>query len=151
MIASYPVNIYINGHVLDHMSFTCQDWQSRDTDISMAAEDLKEVACTAIDRAQACLLRVSDAIWKKPELGFEEHEAHAQLTSILKEYGFLVDEHYTLETAFRARVGDEIQKGIHVAIMCEYDALPGIGHACGHNLIAEAGTEIGTQLYEQLI
>ena len=105
----------------------------------MAAQYLKSVACTAIDNATADLTRVSDAIWRSPELGFEEHEAHAQLTALLMQYGFQVEQGYTLPTAFRARAGGE--EGINVAILCEYDALPGIGHACGHNLIAEAGTK----------
>jgi metal-dependent amidase/aminoacylase/carboxypeptidase family protein len=69
----------------------------------MTAEYLKRVACTAIDAASADLIRVSNAIWSSPELAFEEHEAHAQLTTLLKLYGFQVDESYTLPTAFRAR------------------------------------------------
>ena len=107
---------------------------------TMSTESLKKIAYDAIDRAAADLLRVSDTIWRKPELAFEEHEAHALLTCLLKQYGFCVDEQYTLATAFRATAGQK--EGIHVAILCEYDALPEIGHACGHNLIAEAGDQL---------
>jgi metal-dependent amidase/aminoacylase/carboxypeptidase family protein len=81
---------------------------------------------------------MSDDLWKHPELAMEEHKAHDLLTGLLRDHGFQVDEHYTVETAFRARAGGD--QGINVAIICEYDALPEIGHACGHNLIAEAAT-----------
>jgi len=59
------------------------------------------------------------------------------LTSFLEKEGFKVDRKTPLETSFIARYGDHT--GLKVGVICEYDALPGIGHACGHNLIAEAG------------
>eukprot|EP00118_Oscarella_pearsei_P016206 m.152986 g.152986 ORF g.152986 m.152986 type:complete len:396 (+) comp38610_c0_seq4:663-1850(+) len=105
------------------------------------AEELKAVACEAIDKCVDELRTASHEIWSKPELNFEEHEAHRILTGLLKSKGFDVEEHYTLETAFRARSG--AKEGINVAVLCEYDALPEIGHACGHNLIAEAGVAAG--------
>lgn len=100
-------------------------------------EELKRVACEAIDLQKSRLRSVSSEIWRNPELGFEEHKAHSLLTGLLRDGGFQVDEKFTLETAFRGRAGRG--KGPNVAILCEYDALPEIGHACGHNLIAEAG------------
>ena len=100
-------------------------------------EDLKRLACEAIDRQASRLRDVSSEIWMNPELGFEEHRAHSLLTDLLGDAGFQVDKKFTLETAFRAKSGTT--KRPNVAIMCEYDALPNIGHACGHNLIAEAG------------
>ena len=110
-------------------------------------DELKRVAWSAIDRSATSLQSLSSKIWSKPELNFQEHEAHALLTSFLKERGFQVDEHYTLDTAFRARAGAD--EGVNVAVICEFDALPEIGHACGHNLIAEAGDESCHCVYVQ--
>lgn len=70
-----------------------------------------------------------------PELGFEEYKASAWLTDYLKSEGFEVQRGIAgLETAFKAtyELGG---KGPNIAFLCEYDALPGIGHGCGHNLI----------------
>ena len=55
--------------------------------------------------------------------------------------GFPVERKYKLDTAFRAVYGNG--EGPHVAVISEYDALPDIGHACGHNLIAEVGVGAG--------
>ena len=103
-----------------------------------SSSSLKDIACKAIDGSVDELRAASHEIWSKPELCYKEHEAHRILTSLLKLKGFDVEEHFTLDTAFRARSGD-LKAGPNVAIICEYDALPEIGHACGHNLIAEAG------------
>lgn len=80
-------------------------------------------------------------VWRHPELNYEEHLAHAALTAFLEQRGFLVERHYLgLETAFRATLpAAAAGEGPTVAVCLEYDALPGIGHACGHNLITEAG------------
>ena len=108
--------------------------------------DLKGISSTAIDRSVSQLREMSDDLWRHPEVALEEHRAHDLLTGLLRDHGFQVDEHYTMETAFRARAGGD--QGVNVAVICEYDALPEIGHACGHNLIAEAGeSEAGISLY----
>ena len=60
------------------------------------------------------------------------------LTEFLQIYRFPVEPNYVLETGFRSVVGKS-DVTPHVAVLCEYDALPEIGHACGHNLIAEVG------------
>ena len=79
-----------------------------------------------------------------PELAFEERHAHAALTDFLAERGFAVERGaFGLETGFRATAGSG---GPTIAVLCEYDALPGVGHACGHNLIAEAGIAVGLGL-----
>lgn len=84
------------------------------------------------------LLRVSHDIWDHPELCYEEHHAHDLLTGVLDDAGFAVERSaFGLDTAFAARLGSG--DGPTVAVLCEYDALPGIGHACGHNIIAAAG------------
>ncbi|KAL5009969.1 hypothetical protein ScPMuIL_012274 [Solemya velum] len=101
---------------------------------------LKESACKAIDEAASKLVKLSQEIWKNPELNFEEKHAHQVLCDFLDQNGLSAERSYKLDTAFRAVIGD---KGPHVGILCEYDALPEIGHACGHNLIAEVGIAAG--------
>lgn len=90
-----------------------------------------------IEDTSGDLRALSLSIYDNPELNFEEVHAHAVLTDFLDERGFAVERGaFGLPTAFRARVGEGSPA---VAILCEYDALPEIGHACGHNLIATAG------------
>ncbi len=80
------------------------------------------------------LIVLSRAIHGAPELAYQERGAVANIAALLKRHGHEVEAGYGgLETAFRARVGP---KGPAVALLAEYDALPEIGHACGHNLIA---------------
>lgn len=98
---------------------------------------LKQRVIDDIDKLAEQLLDVSHDIFDNPELGFEEHHAHRRLTDELERSGLpVVRGAYDLPTAFDARVGVE---GPTVAVICEYDALPGLGHACGHNIIAAAG------------
>ncbi|XP_067123760.1 xaa-Arg dipeptidase-like [Centruroides vittatus] len=82
--------------------------------------------------------KISREIWNNPELRFEEISAHRLLTNDLESLGFTTERNYVLPTGFKAEFSNN-PKGPVVAILCEYDALPKIGHACGHNLIAEAG------------
>jgi len=90
------------------------------------------------------LVDVAHQIHERPELGFEEHFAHRLLTSVIEERGVdVVRGAHDLPTAFVADAGTE---GPLVAVCCEYDALPGIGHACGHNVIAAAGLGAGLAL-----
>ena len=104
-------------------------------------EKLKEIASAAIADVKNELVQVSDTIWQNPELNFEEHKAHELLTNFLGAKGFRVERSYTgIATAFRATYGSGRP---NVCVICEYDALPEIGHACGHNLIAEAGLAAG--------
>ncbi|XP_046325507.2 peptidase M20 domain-containing protein 2-like [Haliotis rufescens] len=108
----------------------------------MAATTMKDAACMEIDRYAADLNEISQTIWEKPELYYEEINAHQVLTDFLEKHGFKVERNYKLNTAFRAVFGQD-GIGPHVAVLCEYDALPEIGHACGHNLIAEVGVAAG--------
>ena len=80
---------------------------------------------------------MSHAIHANPELSWEEHEAAALVATALSEAGFDVEVGaYDIPTAVEATYGD----GDFTAVICaEYDALPGIGHGCGHNVIASAG------------
>ncbi len=101
-------------------------------DIEAAKTQVQE----EVDRRADLLLEVSHRIHGHPELVFEERFAADVLASALgTEAGV-----YDLDTAFEARYGAE---GPTVAVLCEYDALPGIGHGCGHNVIAAAGLGAG--------
>jgi amidohydrolase len=94
-----------------------------------------------IDELSGLLLDVSHDLWDHPELCFEEHHAHDLLCDALESQGLSTTRHaFGLETAFVAEAGTE---GPCVAVLCEYDALPEIGHACGHNIIAAAGLGAG--------
>ncbi|MCU1358073.1 MAG: abgB [Acidimicrobiales bacterium] len=94
-----------------------------------------------VDDHADVLLAASHEIHAHPELGFEEHEAHRVLTDLLADAGLAVTRGaYDLPTAFEATAGTQ---GPRIAVLCEYDALPGIGHACGHNVIGAAGAGAG--------
>ena len=104
-------------------------------------EALKAAACAAVDRLAPTLIDASHQIHANPELNFAEHFAHDLLTGVLESEGLAPQRHaYGLDTAFEAVVGDS---GFDVAVLCEYDALPAVGHACGHNIIATAGLGAG--------
>src|SRR6202012_3004406 len=77
-------------------------------------------------------------IHEHPELRFEEHRASGWLGDFVASRGHTVERGLAgLSTAFRARAGSGEPRA---AILAEYDALPGVGHACGHNLIAAGAT-----------
>src|SRR3954468_1407830 len=99
---------------------------------------LKQQVCDEVDRRADLLLDASHRIHAHPELGFEEHHAHDLLTSVLGDAGLDTERGaFDVPTAFRASAGGG--DGPLVAVLCEYDALPDLGHACGHNVIASAG------------
>ncbi|SNT10912.1 M20 family metallopeptidase [Rhodococcoides kyotonense] len=99
--------------------------------------DAKRAAEERIRQHEQGLLTLSHRIHANPELGFEEHRASAWIADELRRGGFEVEHGcYDLPTAVRAMIG---RGPVHVAICAEYDALPDIGHACGHNIIAAAG------------
>lgn len=99
---------------------------------------LKAHAREFIDRIRGDLLDVSHTIHAHPELAFKEHRASQLLTSTVERFGLPVTRgSYGLETAFESEFPCAAT-GPRVALLAEYDALPGIGHACGHNLIATA-------------
>jgi amidohydrolase len=103
--------------------------------------DLKQRVCDHIDRIATDLIHASHEIHAHPELNFAEHFAHDLLTGVLRDHGLETTPHlHGIDTAFESRAGGT---GPTVAVLCEYDALPGIGHACGHNIIATAGLGAG--------
>jgi amidohydrolase len=96
--------------------------------------DAKSGAKERFESAREGLIALSHRIHAHPELGFEEEQASSWLCESLTDAGFAVEKGICdLPTAFRARAGSG---PLHVAICAEYDCLPGIGHACGHNIIA---------------
>lgn len=88
---------------------------------------------------------LSKYIYEHPEEGYQEHLSSKAHRDILKKHGFEVEENFTgLETAFKATFsGTERPK---IAFLAEYDALPGIGHGCGHNLLGTVSTGAGILL-----
>jgi amidohydrolase len=96
--------------------------------------DPKAAARERFEGTRGALIELSHRIHAHPELGFEEERACAWLCEALDDAGFAVARGVCdLPTAFHARAGSG---PLHVAICAEYDSLPGIGHACGHNVIA---------------
>ncbi len=87
--------------------------------------------------------RLSREIWRNPEDGFKEFKAHNILCHTLRENGFQVESSYKLPTGFRATYSSTDLTGPHVCFICEYDAVPGVGHGSGHNLVAMANLAAG--------
>jgi amidohydrolase len=108
--------------------------------------DLKQKVAGAVVRLAGDLEALSHKIHDNPELCFQEEKAHGWLTEFLEKHGARVERGVGgLPTAFRATI-EGAGPGPTIAIMAEYDALPSIGHACGHNVIATAGTGAGAAL-----
>ena len=106
---------------------------------------VKDLVAGAVDRLGDELESLSRRIHDHPELGFQEVKAAGWLSEFLERQGFKVERGVAgVETAFRGTV--ENGDGPTIAILCEYDALPAIGHACGHNVIATAGVGAGAAL-----
>jgi metal-dependent amidase/aminoacylase/carboxypeptidase family protein len=94
----------------------------------------KDSALEEIEQSRKPLVDLSHRIHAYPELGFEEEKACGWLCEMLDGGGFTVERGICdLPTAFAARAGSG---PLHVTICAEYDCLPAIGHACGHNIIA---------------
>ena len=101
----------------------------------------KDTARETVRRFESELRDLSRWMYDHPEIAFEEYETSAKLAQYLASNGFEVEHPaYGLETAFAARVGST---GPEVVICCEIDALPEVGHACGHNVIATAAIGAG--------
>ncbi|MCW5833069.1 MAG: M20 family metallopeptidase [Labilithrix sp.] len=101
----------------------------------MLSAELSRVIDATVDEARPALVKLSRDIHANPELRFEEHKASAWIAELLRARGFDVEHGLAgMSTALRAKRGSA--GGARVAILGEYDALPEIGHACGHNLIA---------------
>ena len=107
---------------------------------------LKARALSVIDAQRAEFLRVSATIHGQPELAFQEFKSAALLCDTLAQHGLVVERGVGgLATAFRAEARG-IAAGPTIALVAEYDALPEIGHACGHNIIGTAAIAAGVAL-----
>ncbi|MFR8393069.1 MAG: M20 family metallopeptidase [Pilosibacter sp.] len=95
---------------------------------------LKEVMFRDIDGIRNEMTAMADDIFDHPEIGLEEFHAQKVLTDWLEKEGFAVERGVVgVETAFKA-VYRQGEGGPNIGLLCEYDALPGIGHACGHHM-----------------
>ena len=105
---------------------------------------LTETATKAIDAAREELFGIALDIHAHPELNYQEFHAAKLLSDTLEAHDFTVERGIGgVETAFRATLEGGAGDGPTVAVLAEYDALPEIGHGCGHNLIAMAGLGAG--------
>ncbi|HEX3630419.1 MAG TPA: M20 family metallopeptidase [Candidatus Dormibacteraeota bacterium] len=114
-----------------------------------STSQVKDQLSARIDALRPELERIGRQIYANPEIGYEERQAVAWLTELLRKQGFSVEEGVAdTPTAFVAtkRSGT----GPTIAFLAEYDALRGLGHGCGHNLIAMASTGAGIALADML-
>lgn len=106
-------------------------------------EQVWDAAAAEVESLREDLEFVVHDLHAHPETAFAEHRSMNALADMAEKHGFAAQRGvFGLETAFMAEVAsDDFDPGRHpsVAVMAEYDALPGIGHACGHNIIAAAG------------
>jgi len=103
---------------------------------------LKESAKKEVDAQKKRLVEIAKWMYENPELGSEEYKAYAMLTEELERQGAKVERQLLgMPTAFCASFKGK--KGPRVAVLAEYDALPGVGHGCGHNLIAASAIGSG--------
>jgi amidohydrolase len=110
----------------------------------VSIEQSRQAAIAAIDANAEALVSLSKFIHANPETGLQEFKCSAACVDFLQTHGFEVERNVSgLETAFAARAGDS---GPSIAFLAEYDALAGIGHGCGHNLIAIANLAAGLGL-----
>ncbi|KAL1680643.1 hypothetical protein EV122DRAFT_207440 [Schizophyllum commune] len=126
-------------------------WRPEDTERATAAlpgaadgvwrSDILDAIEETIAGMDEELRALSLDIHDHPELMFEEHRTHDLLTTFFEKKGFTVTRHYILETGWQA-VWEHGEGGRTIGVNCEMDALRGIGHACGHNLIAIAGVAV---------
>jgi len=111
--------------------------------MGLKREELKARASRVIDELRPALIEMSDAIYREPELGLQEVKAAARLTGLLEGKGLTVRRGVAgMETAFLAWKEGR-GPGPKVAILAEYDALPEIGHGCGHNIIGTTAVGAG--------
>jgi amidohydrolase len=107
---------------------------------------MKERILKRADELKDDLLRLSHDIHATPETSFEEYRAVSWQKALLEKHGFVVEMPFCgMETAFRA-VKKSDKAGATVAFLSEYDALNGLGHACGHNIIAASSVGAGIAL-----
>lgn len=101
-------------------------------------------ALSWVDKLSNEILYISEYLYRNPELGSEEYKAYSLLTQTLAKHGFKIEgELLGMKTAFKASFTGLSGKP-KIAFLAEYDALPGVGHGCGHNVIA--ATAVGAAI-----
>jgi amidohydrolase len=117
--------------------------------MSADVRKLKQRVCETIDRRSSELIETADWIHAHPEIGHQEVEASRRLAGMLEGAGIPVEMGTAgMATAFKAELGGASKARPRVAILAEYDALPGLGHGCGHNLIGTSAIGAGLALKE---
>ncbi|HEY0443153.1 MAG TPA: M20 family metallopeptidase [Candidatus Limnocylindrales bacterium] len=103
--------------------------------------DAKQRVADAVEANRAEILDLSHRIHANPEPAFEEHKAAEWVADVIRRHGFEVEHPVgSLATAVRGRLsGGRGSSGPRIAVLAEYDALPGLGHGCGHNTMAASG------------
>jgi len=112
--------------------------------VTVAVDQKRAAILSAIDDNADAIIALSKFIHAHPEIAMQEFKSSAACADFLEKHGFRVDRGVAdIPTAFAATAGESAP---HIAFLSEYDALPGIGHGCGHNLIAIAGISAGLGL-----
>ena len=136
--APAPPDGFLLGHLGEETRRLARTAQAPGSSASGADDELVEALAAAVDELGPTLLAASHDLAEHPEVSFEEHRSAAALADLVEARGIEVArEAHGLATGLRAEVGDP--DGPTIAVLSEYDALPGIGHGCGHNIIATAG------------
>jgi amidohydrolase len=112
----------------------------------MKAEEIKIRVENLVESLQKEFAELSKFIYDNPELGYEEFKSSKAHIDLLRKHGFTVEEGYLgINTAFRAEY-DSKKEGPTIGYLAEYDALPEIGHGCGHNILGTTSTGAGIVL-----
>lgn len=112
----------------------------------MNTHDYKKIAQDKVDEISEELYGLSDYIYNNPEYCFKEYLACEKMIEKLENNGFMIEKNVAdLETAFKATY-DSGKKGYHIGIFGEYDAVTGMGHSCGHNLMAAMALGAGVSI-----
>ncbi|NYE38547.1 amidohydrolase [Nocardioides cavernae] len=136
--APLPPDGFLLGHLAEETRRRARTARAPEATTAGADADLLEALRTAVDELGPTLLDASHDLAEHPEVSFEEHRSAAALADLVEARGIdVVRGAHGLATALRAEAGDP--GGPTIAVLSEYDALPGIGHGCGHNVIATAG------------
>lgn len=110
--------------------------------------DYKKISQDKVDAIKPELIILSDKIWSEPEYNFQEYKASREFAKLLEKYGFKVEIGIAgLETAVKATYTAK-KDGPNIGFFGEYDAVPGMGHSCGHNLMAAMSVGAGIALKE---
>jgi amidohydrolase len=111
------------------------------------AAELKRKALNVVREVAPELIELSDWMYANPELGLQEFKSSERITALLEKHGGKLERGIAgLQTAFRAQMTPDTERPT-VAIIAEYDALPEVGHGCGHNIIATAAIGAGIALH----